>query len=367
MPDRIPSLQGNAIPRTPIPSISDLQMGQSVIEIDRDEVVSLLRDSGAEPGRLLSAVALAEWLARLAPGLAVELESSLRARLADGRRYADRSRNLSVGVQAQYAHRAVWRLLDSGARPSGPELLASLRKTAAAQEAPGAGENSRAAELAETICATLAPADLELTAAALEADLADRRLPAWTRLHSYLALARLWDQVTRADKALFAALADPGEDPVLRTEAHSLLAPRMALPVHQLQERGLLPRPILPRAETLFHNVPLFDRDTEGEWTLTPDAVKLGHLVFPEDLLAVLREPDANPSRACSAAALAAVVARRLPSYVEQFARALRTAMGCDAEFRAGWAGRERTFRLAELCSMTLRELGLPEVEAEGS
>lgn len=179
MPDRLPSLQGYGIPRTPIPSISDLQMGQSVIEIDRDEVVSLLRDPGAEPGRLLSAIALVEWLTRLAPGLAVELESSLRARLAD-----------------------------------------------------------------------------------------------------------------------------PGEDPVLRTEAHSLLAPRMALPVHHLQERGLPPHPILPRAETLFHNVPLFDRDTEGEWTLPPDAIKLGHLVFSEDLLAVLREPDANPSRACSAAPL---------------------------------------------------------------
>ena len=297
MPDRIPALQGSVIDRVPVPSIATLQPGQSIAGFDRNEIIALLRDPNADLGRVLAAIALAGPLARMAPELAVELESLLRALVADGRRFTDRARNLTVTVEAWSAHRAIWQQLKPGERPAGPDLLSALRKIAAAQEAPGRGENSRAAALAETIIGYLAPADRTMIATGLESDIADRRFRAWARLHAYHALVVLSGHGTGADETLFAALADPGEDPVLRAEAHALLAPFMAQPVHDLQAKGLLPRPPIPPVETLFHNLPRFERDTEGEWVLNPDAVRLGNLVYPDDLIAALRDPTRSGPR----------------------------------------------------------------------
>jgi hypothetical protein len=358
MPDRISALQGSVIDRVPVPSITTLQPGTSLAGFDKNEIVALLRDPGADLGRVLAAIALAAPLARMAPELAIELESLLRARQADGRRFADRARNLAVTVEAWLAHRALWQQLEPGKRPAGPELLSALRKIAASQEAPGAGDRSRAAALAETLAGYLAPADLATVVAGLLSDVADRRLRAWTRLHAYHAWVALSGHDAGADKTLFAALADPGEDPALRAEAHPLLAPRLARPVHDLQAKGLLPRPPIPPVETLFHNLPLFERDTEGEWVLTPDAARLGHLVYPDDLIAALRDPTKDPARACAAAALATPVVRRLPACAGRLAEALRGAQDSTVEIRAVVAGRPCVFRLAELCAEGLRALG---------
>jgi hypothetical protein len=168
----------------------------------------------------------------------------------------------------------------------------------------------------------------------------------------------LHDQGARADKALFAVLADPNEDPVLRAEAHPLLAPRLAQPVYDLQSKGLLPRPEIPPVETLFHNLPLFERDTEGEWVLTPGAIRLSHLVYPDDLIEVLHDAPRNPTRACAAAALAALVAQRLPAATSRLAEALRSAQGIEVHLNAVIAGRPHAFCLAELCAEALRAIG---------
>ena len=358
MPDRIPELQGSVVERVPVPSITTLQPGRSLAEFDKSEIIALLRDTNADLGRVLAAIALAEPLARMAPQSAVELESLLRARMADSRRYTDRARSLTVAVEAWHAHRAIWQQLRPGERPGGPDLLSALRRIAAAQEAPGSGERSHTAALVETVAACLAPADRETVAAGLESTIADRRSRAWTRLHAYHALVMLSGHGTRADRVLFAALADPSEDALLRTEAHPLLAPHLAQPVYELQARGVLPRPSIPPVDTLFHNLPLYERDTDGEWVLTPDALRLGNLVYPDDLIAALRDPIMDPARACAAAALAAQVARRLPAHAAQLVDALRGGHGSVVEFHAEIAGRARTFRLAELCTEGLHAIG---------
>ncbi|MCX6928323.1 MAG: hypothetical protein NT154_34710 [Verrucomicrobia bacterium] len=363
MADRIPALQGSAIDRVPVPSITALQPGQSIAGIDRNEVLALLRDPGADVDRVLGAIALAQPFVRMLPELAVEFESLLRARIADGRRFTDRGRDVTVAVEAHFAHRSTWQQLKPGQRPCGRDLLTALCNIGAAQEAPGAGESSLAAALAETVAAYLTPADTAVIAAGLESIIADRQSRAWTRLHAYHASSALRCSRTRADTALFAALAEPGEDPVLRAEAHPLLATRLPQQVHNLQTWGLLPRPHIPPIKNMFHNLPLFERDTEGEWGLTPEALRLGNLVYPDDLIAALRNPIKDPGRACSAAALVPLVARRLPGLAGQLAEALQCALGSVAEVNVVVEGRAHTFRLAELCAEGLRAIGTSDGE----
>ncbi|MFZ2956695.1 MAG: hypothetical protein WA705_07375 [Candidatus Ozemobacteraceae bacterium] len=360
MPNRIPALQGSVIDRVPVPSITTLTPGQSIAGIDKNEVIALLRDPDTDLGRVLGAVALAEAFVRMAPDLAIELESLLRERIADIRQFTDRGRVLTVAVEAHFAHRSIWQKLKPGQLPTALDLLTTLRKIAAAQEAPAAGERSLAAALAETVALFLTPSDLATAAAGLESEIANRQSRAWTRLHAYHALSTLRDQGARADKILFTALADPGEDPVLRAEAHPLLAPRLAQPVYQLQTQGLLPRPPIPPVQTIFHNLPLFERDTEGEWVLRPEALRLGNLVYPDDLIATLCNPTTDLPCVCAAAALAPLVARRLPAQAHRLVEALRDAMDNAAELHVVVAGRTHTFRLTELCSEGLHAIGVP-------
>jgi hypothetical protein len=157
-----------------------------------------------------------------------------------------------------------------------------------------------------------------------------------------------------ADRMLFSALSDPDENPVLRKEAHRLLAFRMAEQVHGLQSEGLLERPAIPPVGDIFHNLPMFERDTEGEWLLTPEAMKFAGLVFPDDLISVLTDHAGDPACACAAAALAPHVAGRLPDFAGQIAAALQNAMGRAEEVNAVVNGRSHTFRLAAICTESL-------------
>ncbi len=358
MPDRIPELQGTVIDRVTVPSISTLVPGQSIAGIDKNEVFALLNDPDADPDRVLGAIALAEPFVRMKPELGPRLESLLRRRIADNRQFSERAWNRTVAVEAWLAHRMIWQLLKPDKRPAAIDLLISFREIAMAQEAPSQGERSLAAALAETVNACLTPSDFTQIAAGLETDIANRRLRPWTRLHSYNALATLKDQGGRAEKVLYAALADSGEDPVLRAEAHVLLAPRLPKQVYDLQARGVLSRPSIPPVETLFHNLPLFERDTEGEWVLTPEAIRLSRLVYPEDLIATLHNSKSDPSRACAAAALAPLVAERLPDLAGQLAGALRDARDERVALPRVIAGREHTFGLAGLCADGLQAMG---------
>jgi len=350
MPDRINELQGTVISRVSVPSITKLIPGQSIAGIDKNEVMALLRDPDADIGRVLAAITLAEPFVRMKQDLASQFERLLRMRIKDNRRFSERAWNRNVAVEARLAHGAVWKLLKPEKRPAALDLIISFREIAMAQEAPSIGECSLAGALADTVSASLAPLDLKEIAVSLETDIANRRLSAWTRLHTYHALATLKDHGGKADKALFAALADPDEDPVLRAEAHALLAPRLKQPVFDLQNRGKLPRPPIPPVETLFHNLPLFERDTRGEWCLTPDALRWGCLTYPDDLMDALLNAKQDPARACAAAALAPLVAQRLPFTAGQLTEAMREAGKNPFELHALIEGREHTFCLAKLC-----------------
>ncbi|MBF0547787.1 MAG: hypothetical protein HQM08_25340 [Candidatus Riflebacteria bacterium] len=361
MPDRIPSLQKNIIARETVPSITALQPGQSIAGIDRNEVLALLRDPEAAPSHLLGAIALSEPFIRMTPDLAVELESLLRARIADFRRLTDRGRVITVAVEAHFAHRSIWRQLKPSLRPSSLDLRTSLCNIAEAQEAPAKSERSLAAALAETVTDYLTPTHTETIAAGLKSVIADRKSSAWTRLHAFHALSTLRDQRAKADKMLFTSVADPSEDPVLRTEAHPLLASRLPQQVYDLQTQGLLPRPPIPPVNSLFHNLPCFERDTEGEWVLTPEAMQLGNLVYPDDLITTLRDSARNPARACAAAALAPLVAQRLPALAGLLTNALQSALSSVAEINVEVAGRTHTFRLNQLCTEGLRTIGVPQ------
>jgi hypothetical protein len=358
MPDRLAELRGTVVERAAVPSITDLVPGQSIAGIEKGEVLDLLRDTGADPGRVLGAIALSESFVRMRPDLAVEFEPLLRARMADTSRFTDRGRNLTVAWEANSAYYAVWQQMKPGQRPSAADLLASLSRIAAAQGEPAwPGEDTYAAKLAETLRGYISLEDEAVIGAGLEKVIADRKSGAWNRLHAYHAMTRLRDQGGRAEKALFAALADPGEDPVLRAEAHALLAPRLPQPVFELQVKGMLPRPAIPLVETLFHNLPMYDRDYEGEWFLTPAAIRFAGLVYPDDLIAALTGAGTDPSRACAAAALAPPVGGRLPAAAGQFAGPLRSLLGSEAEIHAVIAGRQKSFRLADLCAAALSAL----------
>jgi hypothetical protein len=222
------------------------------------------------------------------------------------------------------------------------------------------GEDTFAAKLVETVRGHISPEDEAVIGTGLEKLIADRKSSAWTRLHAYHAMSMLISQGDRARLALFTALADPGEDPVLRSEAHALLAPRLPQPVYELQVKGVLPRPAIPPVETLFHNLPMYDRDYEGEWLLTPAAWRFAGLVYPDDLVAVLTNAAADPSRACAAAALAPPVGERLPAAVGQLADPLRRCLDSGIEVQAIIGGREKNFRLADLCAGALGSLKLP-------
>ncbi|MEW6079865.1 MAG: hypothetical protein AB1724_18810 [Thermodesulfobacteriota bacterium] len=358
MPDRLAELRSTVVQRASVPSITDLVPGQSIAGIEKEEVLALLRDPDADLGRVLSAIALSESFIRMKPDLAVAFEPLLREKIADIRRYNDRARNLTVAWEASSAHRAVWQQMKPDQRPAATDLLVSLNRIAAAQAEPAwPGEDTYAAKLAETIRGYLSPEDEAAIGAGLEKIIAGRRIRAWTRLHAYHAMIMLINQGDRARRALFAALADPGEDPVLRSEAHALLAPRLPQPVFELQAKGILPRPAIPPVESLFHNLPMYDRDTEGEWLLTPAAIRLAGLVYPDDLTAALSAAGQDPSRACAAAALASPVGERLPAAAQQFAALLRGLLESKVEIHAVIAGRQKSFRLAALSAAALSAL----------
>lgn len=358
MPERIPMLQGNAIPRTPVPSISAFPGGPPVAEIDQNELFELLREPQAELGRVLGAIALVAQFARWAPGAPAKLEPLLRGRIADPRRFTDRGRELVVAIEAQRAHRDVWSLLPAGERPGAAVLLESLLQVAATQGAVGVGEEDRAEALMRTIAVGLSPADIDAAAVRLLAVVADRANMAWTRLHAFQVLTVLPPgHDGRANNALFAALADPSEDSLLRAEAHAILAPRLPRPVHELQAKGRLPRPALPPVEALYRYLVWFERDTAGEWVLTSDARRIADMTWPDDLLACLRDPAQNPACACAAAALAPRLAWRLPDLAGPLVVALRGCLGRGIQRQAVADGRAVVFQLDELCTAALHTL----------
>lgn len=103
----------------------------------------------------------------------------------------------------------------------------------------------------------------------------------------------------------------------------------------------------------------MYERDTEGEWLLTPAAQRLASQVYPDDVVAALDGTADDPSRACAAAALAPLVGQRLPAVAGQFARPLRSHSDSQVEVDAVIDGRTKQFRLADLCAEALRMLNL--------
>ena len=357
MPHRIDQLRGTIIPSTSVPSIEDLSPGQSPAGIDPEELFSLLRDSNASLGRVLSAIALVESFLRLKPESAPLLEPLLRERISDHRYFIERGRKWNVGMQALYSYQKVWSYLKDSF-PGEKTLSLSLGKIAASQEAPGPGESSLAYGFAAVIVFYLEKAGMKTLIADLLEGINDSNQSTWTRLHFYHALNAL-KQGDLANQKLFVALSDPKEDPVLRKEAHSLLALQFKAEIFDLQKRELLFRPPLPPVEKIYEIVPLFERDTEGALNLTPEAFKLMNLFFPEDLIDALKHPDKDPSRSCSAAVFAAKTAERLPQIKDKIIEALRSARlnGKEIQLDHPISGKNVTFRLETLCNDALKEL----------
>lgn len=347
----------------PLPTLAELaRRHPDAQEIDPATVAAVLADRTAPVEQVLSALHLVPMALHRTADAPARLERPLRLWLADAQRVAAWGRTMVVQQAAGNAWREAWRLLPAAARPGPGPLLAALLAAGEAQGALGDGELV-VVEVIAAALADLADAQLAPIADGLARALAERAAPPWRRVHAYLALRALrplrGPEHRAADPALYAVLADPGEDATVRGQAHLLLARRLPREVHGLQERGLLPWAAVPPFAAIVRFSPYHERAAadEGEWLANAEGHRIADRCRPAELSALLGAAAADPQRAAAAALLAPLVAARVPACAPALAAALAAVGAAPQRITARDGGWSHDRSLGELCRAALAAL----------